>query len=105
MSGMTAALRSGDAAQLEAAASQLQQGLMLATGHVQSLHKHSGLYGPLARERLESAVAELGAQREALARAAAANERAAQVLMPAAAPAYGEQGQGLRLASRGEITA
>lgn len=105
MRGMTQALRTGDAAQMEAAAAQLQQGLMQATGHLQTLQNHHGKYPPQARVRLEAAKAELAAQREAMARAAAAHERAAQVLMPMAAQAYGEQGQGLRDASRGEMTA
>ncbi len=105
MRGMTQALRAGDAAQLEAAATQLQQGLMQATSHFQTLRSHRGRHAPQTRVRLETAVAELASQREALARAAAANERAAQVLMPTPAQAYGEQGQGLREASRGEMTA
>jgi hypothetical protein len=56
------------------------------------------------RQRLKLAASDLQAQREAMARASAALERAAQILVPSGAQAYGAQGQGLRDLPQGGVS-
>lgn len=98
------ALSANDARALEVAASELQRAL---TGAVDEFRRAARMgHVPLPmRQRLATASAKVAAQREALARATAALDRAIDVLIPGSAPAYGMNGTAARTSSRGSLVA
>jgi hypothetical protein len=98
-----AALRDRNAPAIESHASELHRALATAIQRfAQSARQHGGV--PLAlRQRLALAGGEVAAQRESLARATAALDRAIDVLMPVALATalYGQAGQADRPATSG----
>ncbi len=102
------ALRSSDSVALELAASGLHRALAAAVDHFRRAAARGGVPAPM-RLRLASASAQVAAQRESLARATAALDRAIDVLMPspaAAAPlGYSAAGGTERNASSGSLLA
>ena len=79
-------LRQRDSAGIDTHASELHRALAQAVDHF-SRAARSGSVPPALRMRLASASGQVAAQRESLARATAALDRAIDVLMPAATPA------------------
>lgn len=98
------ALRSNDAQALEAAASELHRALAAAIDHFRQAARTGGVPAPL-RQRLATATAQVAAQRESLARATAALDRAIDVLIPGAPPTYTAAGAAARAASSGSMRA
>lgn len=98
------ALQANDAAAVEVAASRLQGALSSAVDRFRLAARSGGVPPPL-RQRLALAGAQVAAQRESLARATAALDRAIDVLMPATPATYGAHGAGHRSASRGSLLA
>lgn len=98
------ALQANDATAVEVAASRLQGALSSAVDRFRLAARSGGVPPPL-RQRLALAGAQVAAQRESLARATAALDRAIDVLMPATPATYGAQGAGHRSASRGSMLA
>jgi len=93
------ALRSRDAVAIDSHATELHRALARAVDHF-SRAARNGTVPPLLRRRLASASGQVAAQRESLARATAALDRAIEVLMPRDAPglysSVGAQDRGLR---------
>lgn len=75
------ALRSRDAAAIDSQAAELHRALAAAVDHFRQAAR-SGLLTPALRRRLASAGGQVAAQRESLARATAALDRAMDVLLP-----------------------
>ena len=101
---LTEALRRDDAQGLEDAADELQQALAGAVDRFRLEARRGGV--PLSmKQRLAMASAHVAAQRESLARATAALDRAIDVLLPPAHAAYGAAGHSLRQASTGYLQA
>jgi hypothetical protein len=99
------AMMANDAFALEAAASELHRALAAAVDHFRVAARRGGVPAPL-RRRLAHASARVAAQRESLARATAALDRAIDVLMPGAAgPGYGASGAAARATHTGSATA
>lgn len=97
---VTLALVGGDAHAVEAASARLLTAARAARAVAHARADASG-----ARERLRLAAAQLTAQRESVARAAGAVERAIAVLLPATGDAYGATGTGPRATSTGSLVA
>lgn len=93
------ALRARDASAIDNHASELHRALARAIDHF-SHAARSGPVPPTLRRRLASASGQVAAQRESLARATAALDRAIEVLMPRDVPGLyssaGAQDRGLR---------
>jgi hypothetical protein len=93
------ALRARDAAAIDSHATELHRALARAVDHFTHAAR-SGAVPPLLRRRLASASGQVAAQRESLARATAALDRAIEVLMPRETPglysSIGGQDRGLR---------
>ena len=92
--GLSNSLRERDAHAVESQANELHRALAAAVQRFMHAARHGGVPGPM-RRRLARASAQVASQREALARATAALDRAIDVLMPeAAAPTalYGARG-------------
>lgn len=98
------ALRASDPVALEEAAMQLHGALASAVDHFRLAARHGAVPAPL-RQRLALAGAQVAAQRESLARATAALDRAIDVLIPGHAPGYGAAGVGTRPTSTGSMLA
>ncbi|HEY6133103.1 MAG TPA: hypothetical protein VIW70_03910 [Rubrivivax sp.] len=98
------ALRLNDPQALEAAASELHRALAAAIDHFRHAARSGGVPAPL-RQRLASATAQVAAQRESLARATAALDRAIDVLIPGAPPTYSAAGAAARAQSSGSLRA
>jgi len=98
------ALRSDDAGTLEIAAAELHRALAAAVDHFRRAARQ-GVVPAALRQRLAVASAQVAAQRESLARATAALDRAIDVLIPANVPTYGADGGGIRPVSTGSILA
>jgi hypothetical protein len=79
------ALRARDAAAIDSHSTELHRALARAVDHFTHAAR-SGSVPPLLRRRLASASGQVAAQRESLARATAALDRAIEVLMPREAP-------------------
>ena len=97
------ALRDHDAAAIESHAAALHRALAAAIHRFSHASRHAdGVPQPL-RQRLALASGQVAAQRESLARATAALDRAIEVLMPAplAASVYGTGGHSERAATSG----
>ncbi len=80
------ALRERDVQSVELQAHELHQALAKAVEHFMRTARHGGVPEPM-RLRLARASGQLARQRDGLARATAALDRAIDVLMPGAAPA------------------
>jgi len=85
LAGLAASLRLRDAQATESEAGQLQRALARAVNDFVAFSRESVVPRPL-RQRLARAGAQVVRQREALARATAALDRAIEVLMPDAGP-------------------
>lgn len=96
------ALRERDSAGIEHHAGELHRALAAAVQRFADATRHGGV-PPELRRRLALTSGQVAAQRESLARATAALDRAIDVLMPgaAAAPLYGAAGAGVRPALGG----
>jgi hypothetical protein len=101
---LCAALRSNDAQALETAAGELHRALAAAIDHFRHAARSGGVPATM-RQRLASATAQVAAQRESLARATAALDRAIDVLIPGTPPTYGADGAATRTASSGSVRA
>ena len=106
LGNLAQALCSNDASAIEARASDLHRALAQAVGHFSRAARQGGVPRPL-RQRLALASGQVAAQREALARATAALDRAIEVLLPDdAMPAvYGAAGAAERSARAGPLQA
>lgn len=80
------ALRARDVVAIDSHATELHRALARAVDHFSSAAR-SGSVPPTLRRRLASASGQVAAQRESLARATAALDRAIEVLMPRDVPA------------------
>jgi len=93
------ALRARDATAIDSHATELHRALARAVDHFTHAAR-SGAVPPLLRRRLASASGQVAAQRESLARATAALDKAIEVLMPRDTPSLyssiGGQERGLR---------
>ena len=99
------ALRARDAAAIERHASELHRALARAVDRFTVAARSGEVPAPL-RRRLASASGKVAAQRESLARATAALDRAIEVLMPREVPAlYSSLGATDRVTHRGSIQA
>ena len=99
---VTRALAGADAHAIETASARL---LAAARSAQRVAHARAGADAGEARARLALSGAALAAQREAVARAAAAVERGIAVLLPSTGDAYGATGTGPRMASTGSLVA
>lgn len=93
------ALRDNDASGIESAAQALQGALSAAVERFRHAARHGGVPMPMKR-RLATASALVATQRESLARATAALDRAIDVLLPAPAATYGAAGAYARASGR-----
>jgi hypothetical protein len=101
------ALRDRDAGAIESHAQELHRALAIAVQRfAHAAHTPEGVPSAL-RQRLVRASGLVAAQRESLARATAALDRAIDVLMPDALPpaVYAQRGQGARATSAGCVSA
>jgi hypothetical protein len=93
LAALGAALRDRDAAAVEADAQALQHALASAVQRFSHAARQPGGVAPGLRQRLASAGGQVAAQRESVARAMAALDRAIDVLLPEApAATYAAQG-------------
>lgn len=107
LAALGSALRERDALAIEAAALALQRAFSSAIHRFTAAARHSeGVPLPL-RRRLAIARSQVAAQRETLARANAALDRAMNVLLPPdwPAPAYAADGARARVSTTGAIGA
>ena len=99
LAALGTALRARDAAAIDIEAAELHRALARAVDHFALAARH-GTLPPALRRRLVTASGRVAAERESLARATAALDRAIDVLMPRdAATLYSSQGgaqRGLR---------
>jgi FAD/FMN-containing dehydrogenase len=107
VAALGAALRERDTHALEAATQTLQRALAASVQRFAAAARAAGGVPLPLRRRIAVINGQVGAQREQLARASAALERALTVLSAGAAPAatYGQAGQADRAASGGFISA
>ena len=105
LAALGAALQSRDLSSIDLHASELHRALSNAVDHF-SRAARNGPVPPALRRRLASASGTVAAQRESLARATAALDRAIDVLLPREAPAvYGAQGSVHRPGRSGTLLA
>ncbi len=105
LEALSVALKADDAVALESAAAELHRALASAVDSFKLAARRGGV-PPTMRQRLAVASAQVAAQRESLARATAALDRAIDVLMPGPVVAgYGAGGHALRAASTGAMSA
>jgi hypothetical protein len=96
LAALGTALRARDASAIDLEASELHRALARAVDHFALAARHGAL-PPALRRRLVTASGRVAAEREALARATAALDRAIDVLMPRdAATLYSAQGNAER---------
>lgn len=97
------ALRDQDAAGIDQHAVALQRALTSAVHHFNHAARQASGVPQALRERLALASARVATQRESVARASAALDRAIEVLMPAPLPVavYGQGGHSERAATSG----
>ncbi|HSW05107.1 hypothetical protein [Aquabacterium sp.] len=94
LAGLADSLRERDARAVEVQANELHRALAAAVQRFMHAARHGGVPEPM-RRRLARASAQVASQRETLARATAALDRAIDVLMPDSAPGnalYGARG-------------
>jgi uncharacterized membrane protein YccC len=108
LSALGDALRDQDVSAIEQHANELHRALATAVQHFSQVARRGGVPPPL-RKRLAHATAKVAAQRESLARATAALDRAIDVLMPgitaASAAVYSRTGNAERGRSGGVLKA
>lgn len=105
LASLSAALQARDLQSIDLHASELHRALSSAVDHF-SRAARSGPVPPALRRRLASASGTVAAQREGLARATAALDRAIDVLLPREAPAvYDAQGSVQRAGRGGSLLA
>lgn len=106
LASLGCALARHDAQAIDAEAAELHRALAAAVEHFGRAARNGGVPKPL-RQRLAVASGQVAAQREALARATAALDRAIDVLLPAtpAAGVYSAAGGADRVASSGRLLA
>ena len=106
LDGLAQALCNNDAMAIESQASELHRALARAVDHFSRAARQGGVPGVL-RRRLAQASGQVAAQREALARATAALDRAIDVLLPdhAGHGMYGAAGTAERNARSGQLLA
>ncbi len=105
LSALSAALQARDLSSIDLHASELHRALSNAVDHF-SRAARNGPVPPALRRRLASASGTVAAQRESLARATAALDRAIDVLLPReAAAVYGAQGSVQRPGRAGSLLA
>jgi hypothetical protein len=94
LDALGAAMRAHDASAIDTHAQGLQHALVAAVQRVAQAARQPGGVPPALRRRLAQASGQVAAQRESLARATAALDRAIDVLMPGAPrpAAYAAQG-------------
>lgn len=102
---LAVALRTNDAPALEVAAHELHQALAAAVEHFRRAARQGATVPAPLRQRLAVASAQVAAQRQSLARATAALDRAIDVLIPSAGTTYGAGGGSARAASTGSMLA
>jgi hypothetical protein len=107
LAALGTALRDQDAPSIERLSHELQALLGGAVQRFARAAQRPNGVPPALRQRLLRASAQVAAQRESLARATAALDRAIDVLMPSQAPAaaYGANGSFARAARTGSIDA
>jgi len=107
LGALGAALRERDASAIERHAADLHRALAQAVQRFSHATRHPGGVPPALRQRLALAGSQVAAQRESLARATAALDRAIDVLMPQAQAAslYGTAGHKERAANSGCLSA
>jgi ABC-type transporter Mla subunit MlaD len=107
LAALGGALRDRNAAAVESHAQELQRALAGAVQRFSQATRQPGGVPPALRQRLAAASGQVAAQRESLARATAALDRAIDVLMPhdPAPPSYGPQGNGARWPSASPASA
>ena len=103
LGALGAALRDRDSAGIERHAADLHRALATAIQRFSHASRQPSGIPQRLRHRLALASGQVAAQRESLARATAALDRAIDVLMPAPLPAtvYGTDGHGERASSSG----
>ena len=103
LAALGVALRDRDLPAIDSHASALHRALAAAVQRFQHAARHADGIAPALRQRLALASGQMAAQRESLARATAALDRAVEVLMPAPLPAavYGQGGHSARAATSG----
>jgi len=103
LGALGASLRDRDAAGVERHAADLHRALAVAINHFSHAARLPGGIPQPLRQRLAVASGQVAAQRECLARATAALDRAIDVLMPTPLPAalYGTGGHSERAATSG----
>ena len=100
------ALRDRDLAGVESHAADLHRALAAAMHRFARASRQATNAPPALRQRLAMVSGQIAAQRESLARATAALDRAIEVLLPQAPiAAYGRPGQAERPAARGALHA
>ena len=105
LSSLGAALQARDLSSIDLHASELHRALSNAVDHFSRAARNGPVPQPL-RRRLANASGTVAAQRESLARATAALDRAIDVLLPREAPAvYGAQGNMQRPGRAGSLLA
>ncbi|MBZ8140153.1 hypothetical protein CLD22_09630 [Rubrivivax gelatinosus] len=105
LGALGAALATSDAVAIEDAASELHRALAAAVEHFGRAARDGGVPMPL-RQRLALAGGQVAAQREALARATAALDRAIDVLLPNLGNGgYGAGGASARNSQSGSLLA
>ncbi|MDT7836198.1 hypothetical protein [Aquabacterium sp. OR-4] len=107
LGALTDALRDRNAPSIELHATELHRDLARAVEAFMHAARHGGVPDPM-RLRLATAGAQVARQREALARATAALDRAIDVLMPAPAgqaSVYGASGRAESLLRGGSLSA
>ena len=105
LAALGAALHRNDAHAIEAEAAELHRALAAAIEHFTRATREGGV-PPTLRQRLAMASGQVAAQRESLARATAALDRAIDVLMPGtAAGVYAAAGGNGRNAHSGSLLA
>lgn len=102
---LAVALRSSDPHALETAATELHNALAAAVDHFRRAARQGAMVPAPLRQRLAIASAQVAAQRQSLARATAALDRAIDVLIPANTPTYGANGAGPRPTTSGSVVA
>lgn len=105
LAALAIALRSSDPNALETAATELHNALAAAVEHFRRAARQGAVVPAPLRHRLAVASAQVAAQRQSLARATAALDRAIDVLIPANVPTYGAAGTGARPSTTGSMLA
>lgn len=104
LAAMQEALQGDDANRVEGACDQLRQTLAGSVAVFREVARLKAIPAPM-KQRLAGASARIAAQREALARATTALDRAIDVLLPQEQAAYAASGRAQHRSARGWVTA